>query len=400
MTTSNVGSVAARSWGEVDTLLADAVAGAVVPGLVAVVGNKGGLLYESAWGYRDASAKTPMTTNTMFRVASQAKLPTAIAVLRLVEREAVSLSTPVGDVLPAFDELQVLEGFDGRVPVMRPPKSRATIEQLLTHTSGLGYDIWDRKLKRYYLAVGQPSLATGKRIAFTAPLVDDPGARFRYSMSMDWAGLVVEAVEGRALDEVLRSEIFGPLGMSDTINWMTGERRSRAGHVHVRSTDGNWVPTGADYYLSLDQKPEFYAGGHSLYSTAGDYLRLQRAILNAGSLDGATVLSPVSVEGLFEDHLGPLDCGVIETADPAASLEVDLRGKKWSLGLLLDVQAEEGMRAAGTAGWAGGFNSFYWIDRQNDVAAALYTQTLPFWDPAVLGLYRSFEAAAYRALSA
>lgn len=382
-------------WAAVDDVLATAVTSGAVPGVVAVVGDRRGLLYEGSFGCANVHTQAPMTAGTMFRVASQAKLPTALLVLRLIEQGRLELGTAVGDVLPAFDMLPVLEGFDGDAPVLRPPQSRATVEQLLTHTSGLGYDIWDKKLKRYYQLTGQPALGTGRRTAFTAPLVNQPGTRFQYSMSMDWAGLVVEAVEGRPLDEVLQTRIFGPAGMVDTVCWMEGERRERAASVHIRDEQGNWAPTGADYYVSLAERPEFYAGGHSLYSTPRDYFRVQQALLNGGALDGVTLLGPEAVEGLFEDHLHGLDCGVIETADLGASLDVDLTGRKWSLGLLLDVSCVPGMRAPGTAGWAGGFNSFYWVDRENGIAAGLYTQTLPFWDQAIIDCYRDFEKQVY-----
>jgi CubicO group peptidase (beta-lactamase class C family) len=341
-----------------------------------------------------------MTTTTMLRAASQVKLATTILVLRLVEQGRLTLETPVGDIVPAFNALQVLDGFAGDQPVLRPPASRATIRHLLTHTSGLGYDVWNRKLSRFYELTGEPKLRTGLRRAFsTAPLVCDPGSAFNYGIGMDWAGLVVEALEQRPLDVCLAEQIFDPVGMDDSFCWLEDNHRERSAKVHVRGEDGGWVATGTDYYDDLSGKPEFYGGGHSFYTTAGDFLRLQQVVLRGGVLhagDG-NLLAPQSIEWLFEDQLHGSDCGILETANEAWSANVDLRGKRWSLGLLLDVEQVEHGRAAGSAGWAGAFNTFYWIDRVNGLAAALYTQTLPFWEKSIVELYGRFEQAVYHA---
>jgi methyl acetate hydrolase len=387
------------SWQAVDGMLALAVADGEVPGVIAMAATGTKVLHEFTAGARSTRTGEPMTADSVLRVASQAKLATSVLALQLVEQGRLTLDTAVGDILPDFDQLLVLDGFtEADRPVLRPPRSRATVRQLLTHTSGLGYDFWNRKLARYYRVTGQPPLATGRRAAFTAPLIADPGTRFSYSMSMDWLGLVIEAVHGRPLDECLATHVTGPLGMTDTVMWLDGDRAARQATVHVRAQSGNWTPVPADYYESHDRLPEFYSGGHSMYATARDYMRLQQAILRGPTDPGVRLLQPATVAELFTDHLGGLDVGIIETADPATSEEVDLRGLKWSLGLLVNVDGVDSPWPAGSAGWAGGFNSFYWIDRRRDIAAALYTQTLPFYDPRVVRLAASFRDAVYAAV--
>jgi CubicO group peptidase (beta-lactamase class C family) len=318
-----------------------------------------------------------MTVDTEFRIASMTKLATATAVLQAVEDGLVELDTPVGDVLPAFDELGLLVGFDGDDPVLHRPAQRATVRQLLAHTAGLAYEAWHPGLQRYHRVTGAPTLSTGARAGFGAPLVFEPGTAFAYSTSVDWAGLVVEAVRGRPLEDVYRERIFDPLGMDDTVVELSAEQRGRSAPVHVRGDDGAWVATDID----VPQRPEVYAGGHCLYSTPLDFLRLQHALLD----DGGEVLSKASVDAILRNQTGSVAIEVWRSVDPVTTVDVDLGpGAAWGLGLRVLEHGRKG-------GWAGLFNTFYWIDRDARVAAGLYAQTLPFYDPDTVALFERFE---------
>jgi methyl acetate hydrolase len=375
----------------VDDVLAEAVSAGVVPGAVALVMNASGTLYEGAFGLRDARAGDPIAGDTVFRIASMTKTITAISLLQLVEQGAVDLDQPVGDLLPAFDELQVLEGFDGEKPVLRSPKSRATVRQLLTHTSGLAYDIWNADIAKFHDVTGTPRLQTGSRASFAVPLVFDPGTRFNYGTSMDWVGLVVEKLSGRPLEAYWQAEIFDPLGMSDTVVQLSEARREHTAPVHARDASGQWHPTEIDFAGD----PEIYAGGHCLYSTARDFAAIQRLLLDDGAHGSVQLLRAATVAEMFRNQMGRLTVGTIVTADPPASEDVVLGERKWGLGILLDVEDVDGGRSAGSGGWMGGFNTFYWVDRARSFSAALYTQTIPFFDDQVMQLYGEFERAAY-----
>jgi CubicO group peptidase (beta-lactamase class C family) len=380
-----------------DTLLGRAVAEDVVPGLVAVVANRDGLLYEAAFGVRDTATGDPVKLDTIFRIASMTKLVTSLSVLQQVERGAVTLDTPVGDVLPEFDALQVLDGFDGDTPRLRKPKSRATVRQLLNHTSGLAYDIWNAALARYEQVTGHPRLGSGLRLALTSePLVSDPGTRFNYGTSMDWAGLVVEALTGQRLEKYWQEKFFGPLAMADTVVHLDPARRARTAPVHARDAGGAWQPTPINFAID----PEFYPGGHCLHSTAADYMKLQQALLHEGRSAAGPLIKPETLDAMLSNQLGNLDVGTIVSARPAESLDAPLTGMKWGLGLLLDPADVPNGRAAGSAGWMGGFNTFFWVDRKRGITAALYTQTIPFYDDAIMATYRHFETAVYATAAA
>lgn len=379
-----------------DHVLGKAVASGVLPGVVALVATAEDILYEACLGVRDVVSGAPMTPDTVFGIASMTKSVTAAAVLQLAERGVVTLSQPVGEILPAFDALPVLTGFDGDAPMLREQIRRATIRDLLANTSGLGYDTWDKDLWHYHALTGIPNISGGSRETFRVPLIAQPGERFSYGTGSDWAGLIIEQVTGQPLDVYFRENITGPLGMLDTDVELTASQRSRSAAIHLRAAAGDWTVQPASPETAA---PEFYAGGHCLYSTPVDYLLFQRALLAGGALGRARVLSAGSVGSMFTDQTGGLALQAAATRNPALCL--DLRfppGARWGLGFMLTGTRDGGMRPTGSAGWAGVFNTLYWIDPVNGITAALCTQTLPFRDSSIMQAYADFEQCLYQQL--
>jgi methyl acetate hydrolase len=383
-----------------DDVLRAAVDGGHVHGVVATAANCSGTLYTGAAGVRVAGGDDPMTPDTVFRIASMTKMVTTAAALQLVERGALDLDTPVDEILPAFGDLGVLEGFDGDTPRLRTPADRATVRHLVTHTSGLAYRFWNTDIDRWFRVTRTPDRDSGAAAALDAPLVADPGTRFEYGASTDWLGLVVEAVSGETLDAYWRAHLFGPLGMRDTTVRPDAGQRARLTPTHVRDGGGNPVPTGLDW----PQDPDYRSGGHCLYSTPWDYLLFQRMLLGGGSLGGTRVLAESTVDAVFSDQLGDLGLGFpphIATADPGVSADFTVGpGYTWGLGLLLDTAGRPGMRAAGSGGWAGLFNTYFWVDRATGVTGAVYAQSLPFVEPRVYAVYEDVERALYAWLNA
>ena len=179
---------------------------------------------------------------------------------------------------------------------------------------------------------------------------------------------------GRPFEVVLREQVLEPLGLRDTVPLRSAEQLARSAEVHTRDVDGRWVPTHASYYAPSVIEPEIYPGGHCLYSTAPDFMRLQMAIMGGGTYDGVRLLAPETADGFFRNQIGRRDIGLMRTAMPSASCDVPFGGGKWGMGIMMTDEDRPEGRAAGTAGWCGGWNTFFWIDRVRDVAAALYTQ--------------------------
>jgi len=378
---------------EIDNVLLTAVENDVVPGVVAMAADRDGEVYEGAAGLRSAGESDLITPDTVMRIASMTKMVTTTAALQLAEQGSLDLDAPVDTYRPEFADLQVLEGFDGDSPLLRPPAARATVRNLLTHTAGFGYWIWDTDIDRYEQVTGTPNILPGTLDAFTAPLLFDPGTRLEYGINHDWLGRVVEAASGQPLDAYFAENITGPLGMVDTVARMSDEQRANSTPIHVRGEDGKWLATEIDWA----QQPEYWGGGHFLYSTPRDFLRLQRALLGGGTFDGTRILSEDTVKAIFTNQIGDLEFPAeMPTAHPELSADLNLGpGLKWGYGVLLNPEQQPGMRAAWSGSWAGLCNTHFWIDPASGITGAIYSQTLPFADPAAFEMYQNFEAALY-----
>lgn len=396
MTSNQSTAQGIRTAGMIDEVLRAAVARGDVPGVVAIAAGDDGVIYEGAAGVRSADATDPITQDTMLRIASMTKMLTIAAALQLSERGALELDAPVDSYRPEFAELQVLEGFDGDTPKLRPARGRATVRQLITHTAGLAYWFWNADIDRYEQLTGTPNIMSGSDAVFTAPLMFDPGTRFEYGINIDWLGRVLEAVSGQSLDTYIAANITGPLGMDSTTATMTDAQRANSAPVHVRSKDGSWAATDIDWA----RQPDFWGGGTFLYSTPRDYLRFQRMLLGGGALGDTRILEQATVQAAFTNQIGDLYFPpAIATAHPELSADVNLGpGLKWGLGLLLNETQQPGMRAAGSGGWAGIFNTHFWVDPTTRVTASIFSQMLPFAEPNALQIYADFEHALYASL--
>jgi CubicO group peptidase (beta-lactamase class C family) len=374
-----------------DEVLADAVAAGDVPGVVAVAAGPDGTLYEGAFGRREAGGGPGMTLDTVFWIASMSKAVTTVAAMQLVERGAVGLDDP----LPELESAQVLEGFDGDgVPRVRPPRRPITLRHLLTHTAGFTYDIWNADMGRYMAHHGIPGIVECRSITLATPLVADPGDRWEYGISVDWAGRVVERLSGQSLEDYLREHVCGPLGMRDTAFVIGPDQRRRLASMHVRHRDGSLEAIA----FEVPQQPEFYMGGGGLYGTGPDYLRFLRMLDGGGELDGVRILAPETVAEMTRNQIGDLEVGRLTTAIPASSNDAEFfpgMVKRWGLGFLLNTEEAPTGRAAHSLAWAGLANTYYWLDPTRRLAGVLLTQILPFADDRVLRLFEEFESAVY-----
>ncbi len=368
-----------------------------VPGVVAMVTDRQGPLYEGASGKRRIDRLEEMTTDTVFAFYSTTKAFTATAALRLAEEGRLDLDAPAARYVPEIGKLPRIEGFspDGE-PILRPPKRAITTRMLLTHTAGFGYEFFDPVYLRLHRTRGQPASVSGLKASLLTPLLFEPGERWEYGTSMDWCGLVIEGVAGRRLGEVFRTELFEPLGIESTGFTLTAPMRSRLAALHKRSPDGSLEPTD----FELPAEPEVEMGGHALYGTVGDFLKLLRMWLNDGLGDHGRVLRPETVRMAERNHLGARRVSAFPGAasrHPRLAELLPGPSKSWGLSFLIDGEDLSTGRPAGSLSWAGLANTYFWIDRRNGVGGYWATQLLPFGDPAAAAGYLDFEAAVYRA---
>jgi methyl acetate hydrolase len=382
---------------DLDRILNEAVASRAMPGIVAAAATDKGVVYEGAFGKRELGKDAPMTLDTVGWIASMTKPITATAAMQLVERGKLSLERPAGEVVPELTKAKVLEGFDaGGKPRLRAPKRPITLRHLLTHTAGFSYEIWSPTIVKYQEATGTPGITTCTNAALTTPLLFDPGDRWEYGISIDWVGKMVETVSGEKLDRYFQEHIFGPLGMRDTSFRISSAQRARLASMHQRSTDGALAPIA----FGLPEEPEFLMGGGGLYGTAGDYLAFCQMILHEGRFNGERLLRPETVAQMSENHIGALEVGVLRTAMPTLSHDVELfpgMSKKWGLSFLINTAPAPTGRSAGSLAWAGVANTFFWVDRSKRLCGVFLSQVLPFYDRTAIDLLGRFETEMYRA---
>lgn len=384
-----------------------------IPGAAGIVLDRSGkTLFKGAYGVTNLTDETkakPVTASTPVMMFSCTKLVTSICALQLIEQGKLKLDDLVETYVPEIKVLKVLDGFDtDGSPMLREQKTKATVLMLLTHTAGFSYDIFSPDTLKYHQYVNlQPhGYNTGAReYFFDTPLLFDPGSRFSYGTSTDWVGFVVEAVSGMKLNEYVEKNILSVLGMKHSgAHWKGGCGLFAEDGllIHHRGEDGTLTANPA---LGPEESPAVFGGGGYMHSTLDDYATLLLTILNDGTepKSGVQILRGETVrEYLFTDQI-PKVCssdgvGVISTASPMLAIEAEfLPGLKkgWSCGLLLNPEGRLKGRSAGSGGWSGLSNVYYFIDPKEGKLALLMCAILPFMDTEVLHLFDELERAAY-----
>ena len=380
---------------KLDQLLTDACQGNRIPGVVATFGDDKGVIYEGAAGLRSCDKPEKMTVDTVHWYASMTKAVTGAAAMQLVERGKLSLDAPAAKVLPSLAKIQVLEGFDAAGNAkLRAPKGTVTLRNLLTHSAGLSYEIWNPVAARELESRGVGNVLSGTEATFDRPLVRDPDTAWDYAPGIDFAGRMVEEASGQKLGDYMRQNLFDPLGMKSVGFRLGPQHREKLAGVHARTPDGTIVP----YPLEVGQDCPIEMGGHALYGTLPDYLKFTRMILNNGALDGSRVLEARTVAAMSQNQMGDLNVTDLPDAQPFSNAVNWWPGVtcKWGLSFLINLQKTPQGRSAGSLMWAGLANSYYWIDPVKKVTGALSTQILPFYDGPVVKLLEDFETAVYQ----
>jgi CubicO group peptidase (beta-lactamase class C family) len=379
-----------------DASLRDAVERKDVPGVVALVTDRERVLYRGAIGVADVATGRPLASDAQFRIASMTKPITSVALMQLVEQGRLGLDDAAEKYLPELVELKVFESFDSATGAyqLRAASRPPTVRQFLTHTSGLAYPftstIWrDFKPK------------AGETYPFGGPLLFDPGERWHYSTSTDVCGRLVEAISGETLEDYFRQHIFAPLKMDDTsynVPEAKGPRLAAQQQRAGKNMDGAVELQNPQPGLTI----AYPIGGGGLASTAEDYGRFVRMLLNGGTLDGARVLKAETVALMGQNHIGAVSVPAHKSALPrSADFTFIADGRdKWGLGFLITTDQVPGKRSPGSLSWGGINNTFFWIDPASGIAGVIMMQYLPFADAKALAVCDTFERGAYQLVSA
>jgi CubicO group peptidase (beta-lactamase class C family) len=393
-----LGAGARKLWSAsgLDETLRDSMQRRKIPAVAAMVATADKTTYSGAFGKRDSASGVNLQPDSIFAIASMTKAITSTAALQLVERGKLTLDEPAAKHLPELGKLNVLQGFDSAgKPILRPATKPVTLRNLMTHTSGFAYDTWDADILRYTSQAGG-AIAPGT-VAPLVPLAFEPSTRWQYGYGLDWTGRLVETVSGQTLEQYFQTNIMQPLGMKDTGFILPPDKFDRLVSVYTRQSDGSLKENPR----TMPAPPKAFNGGGGLYSTASDYVRFMQMILHDGRGNGKEqILQAKTVQMMKSNQVGAIRAGVLKTARPALSSDVDFHPgatDKYTFGFLMNPTAYEGGRSAGSLAWAGIYNTYYWIDPKRALCAVVMMQFLPFADKEGVGLLGDFERAVYRA---
>jgi CubicO group peptidase (beta-lactamase class C family) len=367
----------------IDQTIQDHVTKAEIPGAVALIIRDGKIVYHKAFGYSDIEKKTPLQKNDIFRIASQTKAITSLAVMMLWEEGKFLLDEPISKYIPEFKSPTVLKTFNAADSsyTTEPAKNEITIRHLLTHTSGLDYaGIGSPEFKAIYAKAGIPSgigndqFILGERIRILAklPLKHQPGERWTYGLNTDVLGHLVEVLSKMSFDQFLKKRIFDPLGMNDTYFYLPSDRHSRLVTLH-HYKDNKLAAMKEKAYDGVDPfyprlAGKYFSGGAGLSSTVEDYAKFLQLFLNKGEYNGARLLSRKTVELMLTDQIS----------------ESVSSGTEFGLGFGLETDANDSRSSVskGSFSWGGAFNTHYWADPKERLIGILYTNmySSPLWN--------------------
>ena len=373
--------------------IAEAVSRGDTPGVVEIVVNRDGVLYEAAAGKFDVAKNVPMPANAIFQIASMTKPVTSVAIMMLLEQGQLKLDDPVSKYLTGYDNLQVITKFNAADATFetRSAKTTMTIRHLLSHTSGIGYGFTN--------PIENALTAKTKKGEWELPLLDDPGTKWNYSASTRVLGFIVEKVTGVGLEPWYQEHIFKPLGMVDTSFAVAADKQSRIPTNHSRFT-GTLVEQPRTPIASTPTPP--FRGDGGLYSTVQDYAKFVRMLLNDGTLGSAKILTPASVALMGQNQIGAIFVERQPDADKQRTKPFPLGAGKDKFGLGFQIASHDPamakFRNPGSLSWAGIFNTEFWVDPVKNIGAVQMMQVLPFYDDGAIRTLRGFEETVYKNL--
>ena len=357
-----------------EVLKADIDAGRI-PGAVIAIARHGKLVAFDAYGWRDKAANTPMTTDTIFNIASMTKPMTTVAVLTLYEKGQILMDDPLAKYFPKFAGQRVAaRGADGQPTLDTVPANRAiTIQDLLRHTSGLVYgNRGNTVVHKLYPQSASDNLYTGPGLVdklASVPLMWQPGSTWDYGFGLDVAGQVVEKITGTSLGRYIRANISTPLGMKDTGFYVQGPAVARYAQPLPKDPD-----TGAPQIRSpeLTKPPSFDCGGGCASSTARDYMLFATMLLNKGHYAGGQIISQRTAEYMLSNQLGPNVRNLIAVTDPTKN------GYAFGLGVAIKptVGVTPTMGSPGSFSWPGAAGTDFWVDPKEDLVV-VYLSAAP-----------------------
>jgi len=353
----------------IDSVLQEFIDQKRIAGATALVARKGDIVYFKSNGYFDLEKRILLEKNAIFRIASQTKAITSVAVMMFYEEGRISLNDPISKYLPIFLDPQVVLTFNKQDSsyTSKAAAREVTIHDLLTHTSGYSYpgnggEAFNAICAKKRVENGiSASMQEEMRNIASVPLAHEPGEKFSYGLSTDILGALVEELSGQTLEDFFRARIFDPLGMKDTYFKLPVEKHSRLMPLYQTNIDGRGIKISTGDYLNFPLKePDYYSGGAGLSSTALDFAIFEQMLLNGGEYNGNRILGRKTIEMMNSNQIGDLSAG-----------SLFIPGSTDRFGLGFEVISPPGsslvLLSDGSFGWGGAFGSLYWIDPKEEL---------------------------------
>ena len=366
-------------------------------GAVTMVARHGKVVYFETVGNKGVDDPRPLAKDDLFRIYSMSKPITAAAVMQLYEQGKFQLTDPVSKFVPELKGVQVLQP-DG---TLAPVAAEMTMQQLLTHTTGLSYGFNAAKDPADKLYVDAKLWESKDLDDFAArlgklPLKFQPGAQWHYSVAVDVTGLIVQRLSGQRFDQYLAEHIFAPLGMNDTFFEVPADKLNRFlpnHYIDPKTGKLATIPAGGNEAMRNYEKVSLFSGGGGLVSTTMDYMKFAEAMRNGGELNGQRILSPMTVQYMASNHLPASTTS--GGSGEAPTLGQPLRGFGFGLGfgLVTDPAAGGVMGSPGEFSWGGAAGTVFWIDPVEQVTVVGMIQLMgapyPFRPDLKIAIYQS-----------
>jgi CubicO group peptidase (beta-lactamase class C family) len=399
-TASQVGFSAERLT-HLDEYLKREVASGHMPGVIAVLARHGRVVAFNTYGEADADHHRPLRPDAIFRIYSETKVVTAVAMMMLFEQGKWQLDDPVTRFIPEFRSLRAFKGMKDDGSLQLEDLTRVpTMRELLTHSAGFGYGLnednpVDKAYSQSNFMRSPNSTEAIQRIA-RLPMASQPGLHWRYSAAADVQGYIIERISGQSLADFMRTRIFEPLKMKDTAFYVPESKKDR--FVAMKQYDPaskSLVEPGGVLAFDFSQPPGTASGGAGLVSTASDYLRFAQMLANGGELEGVRILAPGSVRMLASNHLAD----DIRANTKEAYSAVTGTGYGFDVAVVVDPTKAGTLEGEGTYSWGGAAGTWFWVDPKNDVVFVGMMQVLDRWiDPQLQDFNKDVSSLVYGAL--
>ena len=376
----------------IDNLVNEYIDNNWIPGGVALIARQGKIVYYKSFGFNEIESKDSMQTDDIFRIASMTKAITSVAVMMLYEEGKFLLDDPVFMYIPEFENPTVITeiDLDKETYSTKQAKNDITIRHLLTHTSGIGYGFINPEMRFFYekedipdgFVVSDARLGDKIKLLAKQPLLHEPGEKWTYGLNTDVLGYLIEVLSGMSLEEFFHTQIFIPLGMTDSYFYLPDEKVDRLVTIYAEEEDGIHVSEELSYNYPFEGGKSYFSGGAGINTTALDYARFMQMLVNGGEYKNHRLLSRKTIDLMTTNQIGKLRIW---------------GGTPFGLGfsLVSEDQKHLMLSSVGNYSWGGYFSTSYWLDPEEELIATFVTQIYP----AIHGdIHQKFQVLTYQAI--